>query len=206
MSHDIFFLPRRKFSRVAPSSLHPSFHPSTFFLHLPFFPSNFLKRKDRVGRRPPFPHTPNQQRALNKLPTELRCRYFVYNHRLGIQLGAKGAKNVYAMCIYSNRTLRTTVAGWEHTQREDMYVLATPITLHAKRTPLSFSLFLSLSLSLSLFLFAKAPPLSRTFHAECEKWADLRCLRSDRDWTMGEEWGEWKRYSVAKKWGKLRVG
>ena len=35
---------------------------------------------------------PNQQRALNKLPTGLRCRNFVSKHRLSIQIGAKRAR------------------------------------------------------------------------------------------------------------------
>ncbi len=42
---------------------------------------------------------PDQQRNLNKLPTELRCRNFVNKHRLIIQIGAKrattGVCNVY---------------------------------------------------------------------------------------------------------------
>ncbi len=45
---------------------------------------------------------PNQQRTLNKLPTELRCRSFANKHRLSIQIGAKCAKNMHATCIYSN--------------------------------------------------------------------------------------------------------
>ncbi len=35
---------------------------------------------------------PNQQHILNKLPTDLRCRNFVNNHRLSMQIGAKYAK------------------------------------------------------------------------------------------------------------------
>ncbi len=38
---------------------------------------------------------PNQQRTLNKLPTELRCRNFANKHRLSIQIGTKHAK----MCM-----------------------------------------------------------------------------------------------------------
>ena len=37
-------------------------------------------------------NTLNQQRALNKLPTEFRCRNFVNKHRLSIQICAKRAK------------------------------------------------------------------------------------------------------------------
>ena len=35
---------------------------------------------------------PNQQCTLDKLPTELRCRKFVDEHRLRMQIGAKRAK------------------------------------------------------------------------------------------------------------------
>ncbi len=35
---------------------------------------------------------PNQQRTLNKLPTELRCRNFANKHRLSVQIGTKRAK------------------------------------------------------------------------------------------------------------------
>ena len=35
---------------------------------------------------------PNQQRTLNKLPTELRRRNFTIKRRLSIQVGAKRAK------------------------------------------------------------------------------------------------------------------
>ncbi len=35
---------------------------------------------------------PNQQRTLNKLPPELRCRNLVNKHRLSIQVGAERAK------------------------------------------------------------------------------------------------------------------
>ncbi len=38
---------------------------------------------------------PNQQRTLNKVLSELRCRNFVNNHRLSIQISAKRAK----MCM-----------------------------------------------------------------------------------------------------------
>ncbi len=49
--------------------------------------------------RPPLSLRPNEQRTLNKLSTELRCGKFVNKHQLSIQIGAKHAKNVYAMCI-----------------------------------------------------------------------------------------------------------
>ncbi len=44
---------------------------------------------------------PNQQRTFDEFPTELRCGNVVNKHRLSIQIGAKRAKNVYAMCTYS---------------------------------------------------------------------------------------------------------
>ncbi len=37
---------------------------------------------------------PNQERTLNKLSTELRCRNFVAEHRLSMQVGAQTCKNV----------------------------------------------------------------------------------------------------------------
>ena len=43
---------------------------------------------------------PNQQRTLNKLPPQLRCRNFVNKHRLSIRIGTKRAKNVHAMRTY----------------------------------------------------------------------------------------------------------
>ncbi len=57
---------------------------------------------------------PNQQRTLNKLPTELRRKVFVTKHRLSIQIGGKRAKNEYAMCTNSDwdSILPTTVGGW----------------------------------------------------------------------------------------------
>ena len=65
--------------------------------------------------------TPNQQRTLNKPPTELRRGNFVNKHRLGIQIGAKRAKkNVYAMSAYSDwaSILHTIVVGWADGKRE----------------------------------------------------------------------------------------
>ena len=41
---------------------------------------------------------PDQQRTLNKVPTELRCRNFVAKHPLGIQIGAKRAKT-FIQCV-----------------------------------------------------------------------------------------------------------
>ena len=35
---------------------------------------------------------PNLQRTLNKLPTELRRKFFVNKHRLSMQIGIKRAK------------------------------------------------------------------------------------------------------------------
>ena len=41
---------------------------------------------------PPQRCLPNQQRTHNKLTTKLRCRNFVTQHRLSLQIGAKCAK------------------------------------------------------------------------------------------------------------------
>ncbi len=62
---------------------------------------------------------PNQQRTLNKLPTELRCGNFVNKHRLSTQIGAKRAKT----CVKFGHTptetliLHTTVDGWAAIER-----------------------------------------------------------------------------------------
>ncbi len=57
---------------------------------------------------------PNQQRTLNKLPTDPRCRNFVTKRRLSIQVGVKCAKkhvcNVY---VFQLSILHITVGGWE---------------------------------------------------------------------------------------------
>ena len=45
---------------------------------------------------------PNQQRTLDRLPTELRCRNFVTKRRLMHTSRCQKCKNMYAMCIYSN--------------------------------------------------------------------------------------------------------
>ncbi len=45
---------------------------------------------------------PNRQRALNKLPTELRRRNFVDKHRLSMRIGTQACKNVRATCAYSD--------------------------------------------------------------------------------------------------------
>ena len=44
---------------------------------------------------------PNQQRTLNKLPTEFQCKNFVNNYRLSMQVGAKRAKTCMqcVLCI-----------------------------------------------------------------------------------------------------------
>ncbi len=58
---------------------------------------------------------PNQQRTLNKLPTELRCIKFVNKHRLSMRINwHQTCKDVYATCTYSNwaSILHTTVGGW----------------------------------------------------------------------------------------------
>ena len=54
-----------------------------------------------------FFSTPNQQRTLNKFPTELQCRKFANKHRLSIQIGAKRAKDV----CNEYSILHTTVGG-----------------------------------------------------------------------------------------------
>ncbi len=59
---------------------------------------------------------PNQQRTLNKLPTELRRRNFVNKHRLSVRIDAKTCKKrVRNTYTYSDRApiLHTTVGGWE---------------------------------------------------------------------------------------------
>ncbi len=44
-------------------------------------------------RKKCFVHkAPNQQRTLNRLPTDLRCRNFVTKHRLSIKIGARRVK------------------------------------------------------------------------------------------------------------------
>ncbi len=43
---------------------------------------------------------PNQQRTLNKLPSELRCRNFVNKHRLNIQIAAKRQKRVCNVYVF----------------------------------------------------------------------------------------------------------
>ncbi len=50
------------------------------------------------------------------------ARIFVNKHRPSIQIGAKRAKNVYAMCTFSNGAsiLHTTVGGWEHSSLKAM--------------------------------------------------------------------------------------
>ena len=45
-------------------------------------------------------YIPNQQRTLNKLPTELRSRNFVDKHRLGITNQPQTCKNLYAKYIF----------------------------------------------------------------------------------------------------------
>ena len=59
---------------------------------------------------------PNQQRTLNKLPTELQCRNFVSKHRLSMQIGAERMQETCMQCVriyfnWSSISL-TTVGGW----------------------------------------------------------------------------------------------
>ena len=65
---------------------------------------------------PPLTSLPNQQRTLNKLPTELRCRSFVNKHQLSTQIGAKRAKKTCMLCVHIPTELpllHATVGGWE---------------------------------------------------------------------------------------------
>ncbi len=106
---------------------------------------------------------PNQQRTLNRLPTDLRCRNFANKHQLSIQIGTKRAKNMYSTCTYSNWApiFHATIGGWEclfgEREREKLFWRGyfCPILSH-----------LSLSLP-SGFIFgswpglhAKLPPMS----------------------------------------------
>ncbi len=56
--------------------------------------------REVAGREKSLPN--QQQRTLNELPTELRCRNFDYKHRLSIQIDVQTCKNVCAMRTYSN--------------------------------------------------------------------------------------------------------
>ncbi len=74
---------------------------------------SLLPTLDNLSRR-----LPNQQRTLNKLPTELQYRNFVNKHRLSIQIGAKCAK-MCAQCVLHIPTelpfcLPPLLVGWTH--------------------------------------------------------------------------------------------
>ncbi len=49
---------------------------------------------------------PNQQRTLNKLPTELRRRNFVNKHRPSMQIGANHARTCMHCVIYFELSFR----------------------------------------------------------------------------------------------------
>ena len=89
-------------------------------------------------------HLPNHQRTLNKLPTELRCQNFVTKHRLSIQIGTKHAKNVYAMCTYSDwaSILHATVGGWVRIKEQELKMKSQTrsIMMVMMMTHLDFSL------------------------------------------------------------------
>ena len=58
---------------------------------------------------------PNQQRTLNKPPTELQCKNFFENkYRLSMQIGAKRAKTCMQCVPIPTELpfLRTNVGGW----------------------------------------------------------------------------------------------
>ena len=67
-----------------------------------------LRLADRINlpwnHPPPFCcpkfFLPNQQRTLDKLPTELRCRNFVSKHPTEYTNQRQTCKNVHAMCTY----------------------------------------------------------------------------------------------------------
>ena len=60
-----------------------------------FFPGRLIRWATWGGTFFCVCAVPNQQRTLNKLPPELRCRNFVTKHRLSMQIGTKGVWNVY---------------------------------------------------------------------------------------------------------------
>ena len=91
---------------------------------------------------------PNQQRTLNKLPPELRCRSFVDNHWLSMRVGAQTCKNVYATCAYSDWApiLHATVAGWVRGEEvrslhcdEDCYLPLFKVFFKKKREKINFA-------------------------------------------------------------------
>ncbi len=57
------------------------------------------KNKRKKGEEQEEEEVPNQQRILNKVPTELRCRNFVNNHRLSIQISIKHGK-ACVQCVH----------------------------------------------------------------------------------------------------------
>ncbi len=55
---------------------------------------------------------PDQQRTLNKLPTQIRCRNSATEHRLGHTNQSQTCRNVCAMCTSSNRVSIFACRSW----------------------------------------------------------------------------------------------
>ena len=71
---------------------------------------------------PPEDHLlPNQQRTLNKLPTELRRENFVTKCRLSKQIGTKMCKKVCATCTCSDRASFFACHRWWLGQKTTTY-------------------------------------------------------------------------------------
>ncbi len=86
-----------------------------FYTKKCFLPTQVVemkKKRKRKGRSDV--RIPNQQHTLNKLPTELRCRNFVSEHRPSMQICAKRAKtSTQSACIPAELPfLHVTVGGW----------------------------------------------------------------------------------------------
>ena len=60
------------------------------------------EEKEKKGNSRDVLSLPNQQRTLNKLLTELRCRNFVNRHRLSLQICIKRAKTCMQCVTYSD--------------------------------------------------------------------------------------------------------
>ncbi len=97
----LFFLPGELFFSTRPSCVSPA-HCNCLFLssnpqgeggELQFICGALEALARDLG------DDPNQQRTLNKIPTELRCRNFVNKSRLNVQIGAKRVK-MYMQCGY----------------------------------------------------------------------------------------------------------
>ncbi len=99
--HDMFYpqflygLSRRRkkrFMMVCLASQVPSLCDQEGEIERHVISPHFCRRRINSDR------PPDQQRTLNKVPTELRCRNFVAKHPLGIQIGAKRAKT-FIQCV-----------------------------------------------------------------------------------------------------------